>query len=336
MVQRKMADEIQSDAGDRCPHPGPFPREFSGCPSYQAVTFTAADSSNRPLGTWLTCRHLATGKNRGEPGGFYPQCSLGTATDRLSWMAAVSPARVEVVRAIQEEFDGFSAPYRDELRRVRAKLVDSRGSVKELDHLVNEYLGAIEAFVDERRQRFEEVGLPVGPLLRLIEESTWAWARSRDLGADFLSDRRLRAFAPAAQAFLASPTAAPWRRQPAGQTVFDGGTLQISRTDEPPGLRLEGVIDVSTVDALSGALAAAVLDGGDVYVDLGGVLFCDLGGIRAMVRAAEGMSGNRRLVLHGVPEQLEHTMQVACWTGLPRIVVADALAAEAGLMPNLG
>jgi anti-anti-sigma factor len=335
IAHNKVANEIQSsEVGDRCPYPRPFPREFSGCPSYQAVTFTASDSSDRPLGTWLTCRHLVTGKNRQEPGGYYPQCSLGTTSDRLNWLALVSPARLEVVRTIQEEFDNFSEPHRAELRRAKTEVLESPRSVRaanDLNRVVSGYLGAVEIFIEERQERLEEVGLAVGPLLRLIEESSWAWARGRDLGPTAPSEGRLRAFGPAARAFLAPATESPWRREASGENVFDQGVLQISRTNDPPGLRLDGAIDASNAEALGDALEAAALGHGDVHLDLGGVVFCDLGGIRAILRAAESFSRSRQLVLHGVPEQFERTMQIAGWIGTDGIVVADRQSIDAVL-----
>jgi anti-anti-sigma factor len=333
-----MATQIQpSDAGDRCPYPRPFPREFSGCPSYQAVTFAAADSSNRPLGTYLTCRHLASGRNRDEPGGFYPRCSLGSGADRLGWLATVGPARQEVVRALQEEFDSFSAPLREGLRRAKAELLDAPRPARpgsQLDQLVNAYLGAVEAFVEERRRRLEEVGLPVAPVLRLIEASTWAWARSRDLGSAPLGERSLEAFTPTVQAFLGAPAAAPWQARPTGEVIYDQGLLRISRRPDERGLRLDGAIDASNVDALSGALEAAVQGAGDVYVDLGGVLFCDVGGIRALVRAAEMLAGRGQLVLELVPEQVQRTMRAAGWSSVSGVVIANARPADAGPARN--
>jgi hypothetical protein len=71
---------------DRCVYARPFPEDFADCPAYQAVTFTAADSRNKPLRTWWTCRHLGTGDDLENRGRFYPRCYLGNREQRLQWL----------------------------------------------------------------------------------------------------------------------------------------------------------------------------------------------------------------------------------------------------------
>ena len=72
---------------DRCVYPRPFPEGFDDCPAFQATSFIAADSRNKPLGTWRTCRHLGTGKDLENRGRFYPRCALGDQRQRLQWLA---------------------------------------------------------------------------------------------------------------------------------------------------------------------------------------------------------------------------------------------------------
>ena len=71
---------------DRCVYARPFPEDFADCPAYQAVSFTAADSRNKPLRTWRTCRHLGTGDDLENRGRFYPRCALGNREQRLQWL----------------------------------------------------------------------------------------------------------------------------------------------------------------------------------------------------------------------------------------------------------
>jgi len=99
------------------------------------------------------------------------------------------------------------------------------------------------------------------------------------------------------------------------------GLLRISRTLDPPGLSLTGDIDASNVDTVSRWLDDAIARGGDVHIELGGLLFCDVGGMRAMVSAAARLGHGRRLVLHGMPAELRRVMRVVGWDEVPGLVV---------------
>jgi hypothetical protein len=68
---------------DRCPYPRPFPADFADCASFEPISFEAADSKDKPLGTWSTCRHLVTGTDVDNRGRFYPRCALGSPEQRL-------------------------------------------------------------------------------------------------------------------------------------------------------------------------------------------------------------------------------------------------------------
>jgi len=81
---------------DRCVYPRPFPEGFDACPAFQGTSFIAADSRNRPLRTWRTCRHLGTGKDLENRGRFYPRCALGDQRQRLHWLAQVGPAKLDI------------------------------------------------------------------------------------------------------------------------------------------------------------------------------------------------------------------------------------------------
>jgi hypothetical protein len=72
---------------DRCVYPRPFPDDFDACPAFQATNFIAADSRNKPLGTWRTCGHLGTGDDLENRGRFYPRCGLGDQRQRWQWLA---------------------------------------------------------------------------------------------------------------------------------------------------------------------------------------------------------------------------------------------------------
>src|SRR5919201_1295923 len=97
---------------ERCPYPRPFSPDFDECPAFQAIAFIAADSRNQQPGSYYTCRHLTPGNDAKQRGRYCPRCALGTREQRMQWLAQVTPARLEVVRALQREFDEFSLPHR--------------------------------------------------------------------------------------------------------------------------------------------------------------------------------------------------------------------------------
>jgi ABC-type transporter Mla MlaB component len=111
--------------------------------------------------------------------------------------------------------------------------------------------------------------------------------------------------------------------------VYDDGVLRITNTDDPPGLAIVGEIDESTYDGLLGALGKFAHGPGEVHVSMGGVSYCDLAGLRAIVRvtgADDGARGNnggdsRRVVLHEVPPQLAAVLRIVGWDSTPGLAV---------------
>lgn len=347
-MQSSIESPPAARGADRCPYPRPFAPDFSGCPTYQAVTFIPADSMNQRLATILTCRHLTSG-NHPEPGRFYPRCMLGTAAERATWLEMVNPERLDRVRVLQEEFDRFSWPHRERLFEAKARTLASTDpeARRDLEQLLTGFLDATDHFLAERNERFREVGLPIGPLMQVIDEWSWAWFHSRELGSSHFSEERLSAFAPESQPFLRPAAWLPWReggpnggtapsrpvnqrlaaieemypRTVADYPVFANNALRISRTLDPPGLRFAGEIDASNVHAVAESLASSG-GTGDLRLDMSEVQFCDLGGLRAVVRAARNLGDGRRLVLQGAPGQLQKALQIVGWAELPNLVVA--------------
>lgn len=320
-----------SDPADRCSYPKPFAADFGDCPSFQAVSFLAADSTNRALGTWLTCRHLTTGRLADTSGHFYPRCGLGSAAERRRWLALVSPARLELVRAIQEEFDAHTRADRQRLFEAKAAAIASpqTGELRDaLDLMLGAYLDRTAAFMRGREARLDEVGLPVEPLLRLIEDWSRAWVESRQIADPGARRADLEVFPPAVQAFLGPPAELPWRDRPVTQApIFETETLRISRTFNPDGLRFDGDIDASNVGAVGEALATRTPRGGDLHIDLSGLVFCDLGGLRAIMRVAHQQAPGQRVVLQDLPAHLARAMRIVGWADLPNVTMVSTAAA---------
>jgi anti-anti-sigma regulatory factor len=314
---------------DRCIYPRPFAEDFADCPAYQATTFIAADSRNQPLGEWRTCRHLTAGNQLENRGRFYPRCALGSRSQRLQWVAQVSPARVDVVRALQDEFDGFSMPHRRQLSEARTRLhagSRSRATEAETQELIDGFLQAIDRFLTANEARFQDVGLPTQPLRQLIREWVIAWVRTPEMATPRLTDAPPDAFANPVRAFVGLPIepAAEWSRRLWDRPIYSDTILQILPTMDPPGIALVGDVESSNVQAVARALAGLPAVAVDLHLDLSGLLFCDLGGLQAIVRAAQALEPGRRLVLRGIPRQLERALEIVDWAPLPNLSIASA------------
>jgi ABC-type transporter Mla MlaB component len=101
--------------------------------------------------------------------------------------------------------------------------------------------------------------------------------------------------------------------------------LRITPANGAPGLVIAGEIDESSYSRLVQRLAA--LDPrGDVHIDLSGVEFCDLAGLRAIVcvtQAEAGDSAPGHLTLHAVPDRLRRILQILGWDDMPGVGFAD-------------
>ena len=83
---------------------------------------------------------------------------------------------------------------------------------------------------------------------------------------------------------------------------------------------MTGEIDESSYPMLLVSLAAA--GDGEIHIDLSGVTYCDLAGLRAIVRLAEPGSGGRparRVVLHAVPPRFREILHILGWDAVPGI-----------------
>lgn len=103
------------------------------------------------------------------------------------------------------------------------------------------------------------------------------------------------------------------------RAIYADKHLVVTRTDSPTGLRFAGEIDVSNSCAVGDSVRVACSSDGDPHLDLVNLSFCDISGIRALVDAAVALETGRRLLLHGLPEQLQTVMRVTGWSDLPSL-----------------
>jgi hypothetical protein len=119
--------------------------------------------------------------------------------------------------------------------------------------------------------------------------------------------------------------------------LYDDGVLRITTTDDPPGLAIAGEIDESTYPGLISALDKLTDDPAEIHVSLAQVSYCDLAGLRAIVRitgaesngadrggssgSSTGGSGSRRVVLHGISRPLMTVLQIVGWDSIPGLAL---------------
>ncbi len=314
---------------DRCPYSRFFTPAFvddPDCPAYQGTTFTVMDTADHPLRAAQTCRHLAIGNEAGRPGRFYPRCGLGGSDDRVRWVAAVTPARLAVMRALEEEFAQATLAGRTELLAAKAALLRGEpagADVEDLEVRVSAFLDRVDAFIEERADRLADVGLAAGEMQELLAGWSIAWLRSRDLygpGTELVESSGIGA---TTAALLGADLGGGVPTPAAEDTVTtQEGALAIMRSDSTLAIRLRGEVDVTNADALGTALARALAGGRSVTVDFREVLFCDLSGLRALVQAAQACAAGQEIHVVALPEHLHRAMRLVGWSGLPGLVIA--------------
>jgi ABC-type transporter Mla MlaB component len=112
------------------------------------------------------------------------------------------------------------------------------------------------------------------------------------------------------------------------QVGSDGSALRVTRTDSPRRLVLAGDIDEWTYADLLAALADAAAGPGEIHINLAGVQYCDLAGLRAILRLGSASSqqldpSGRRLVLAELPAHLKTVLRILGWDCAPGLVIIN-------------
>lgn len=109
------------------------------------------------------------------------------------------------------------------------------------------------------------------------------------------------------------------------QSAYDDGVLRITSTGSPASLVIAGDIDGYTYPALLDTLRKLTDGLHEIHINLADVDYCDLAGLRAIIRLA-GRSGDRggtRLVLHEVPRPMETILQILGWDTTPGLAIEE-------------
>jgi anti-anti-sigma regulatory factor len=107
--------------------------------------------------------------------------------------------------------------------------------------------------------------------------------------------------------------------------VYNDGILRIAPTWTPPGLPLHGAIEESTFLGLTEALSTIGEKTGHICLELSGVEFCDMAGLRTLLGANTSDNGfERSLLLRNCPQHIRGLLKLACWEGIPSVFVEES------------
>jgi len=99
--------------------------------------------------------------------------------------------------------------------------------------------------------------------------------------------------------------------------------LTVERTDDPRGFRLIGELDASNVGMLSDALGREIGQGGDLTLDLGGLAFMDSSGIQVLIKTAQDLGDNGRLILQSPGELVRRILSLIPMDKLTNVEIVD-------------
>ncbi|GAA0975096.1 hypothetical protein GCM10009555_032380 [Acrocarpospora macrocephala] len=113
------------------------------------------------------------------------------------------------------------------------------------------------------------------------------------------------------------------RDQIVGPFMINYWHLRIDQLLDPPGLRIEGELDVATLPALTWALAE-IAGNGDICLDLAALTFIDVGCLRVLVTTAARLADGHVLTLWSASPQLRRLLELLRWHGTPRLRLRSA------------
>jgi len=115
--------------------------------------------------------------------------------------------------------------------------------------------------------------------------------------------------------------------------------LRITGIRGQDALAVAGEIDEDSYPALVDALGKLTAGLREIHINLAGVEYCDLAGLRAIIRLA-GSAGRHdhedtRLVLHEVPGYLAAVLQILGWDTTPGLTIEKPPAGQAPPIPGI-
>ncbi|UBU11753.1 STAS domain-containing protein [Nonomuraea gerenzanensis] len=105
-------------------------------------------------------------------------------------------------------------------------------------------------------------------------------------------------------------------------TVQPDDRARVTLVAHPFGLRISGEIDRGNRHLLTGALGWALLAGShDIRLDLSGLTFIDVAGMRLIVVVAARLPGDRELVLDPISPAVRRVLALTGWAEAPGLRV---------------
>lgn len=180
-----------SEPRDRCRFGRDFDTAAVRCPAFQRAQFIAATSYGKPLGTHVACAHLLVGELTTNQ--FYPRCSLGSDLEKMRWIAMMGLGRIEVLRALNAEFETLYAASLRELVAAKASALadppDDRSGRLALAAVVREFVNGFTAFVNANADRIAEIGISPSDLTTRATRVLGEWQHSSRLDLPGLDEQ---------------------------------------------------------------------------------------------------------------------------------------------------
>ncbi len=114
-------------------------------------------------------------------------------------------------------------------------------------------------------------------------------------------------------------------RRGAGPLAIGDVELHVDRSASQLRLVIKGDIDEEAHVDLLRALSSLADSPGEIHVDLADMQFCDLAGLRAIIRLSEGRGSQdghgRRVILHQLPQELKTLLQILGWDAAPGLLI---------------
>jgi len=121
------------------------------------------------------------------------------------------------------------------------------------------------------------------------------------------------------------------------QGAYYDGVLRIICAGSPEIVRIAGEIDQAHHPGLVSTLKDLVDSEGDVHVNLAELAYCDLAGLRALLRLArtgredQGHDG-RSLFLEDVPPHLVTVLRILGWDSIPGLIMTQLADRPSGMV----
>lgn len=105
--------------------------------------------------------------------------------------------------------------------------------------------------------------------------------------------------------------------------LYEDTIVTLTPVYDPAGLRVTGDIDLTNTTGWQSAVAAVADHGEEVHLDLSGLRFIDLQGVRVLTRTAAAMADGRRLVLDSAPQGLMMILRLTGWDRISNLVIGQ-------------